>query len=45
MVDGVTLDDLAVGQRVELVIDTLFAEGDTDYTMWRWRPIDTAGEG
>ena len=19
-------------------------DGDTDYTMWRWRPIDTAGE-
>lgn len=40
VVDGVTVDDLTVGQRAELVIDTLFTEGDTAYTMWRWRPTD-----
>lgn len=54
VVDGVTVDDLAVGQRAELVIDTLFTEGNTTYTMWRWRPAgdvdvnvdaDADGEG
>ncbi len=39
VVDGVTVDDLAVGQRIELVVDTLFADGDDAYTMWRWRPV------
>lgn len=39
VVDGVTVDDLSVGRRAELVVDTLFEDDDTAYTMWRWRPI------
>lgn len=35
-VAGVSAADLSVGARVDLVIDTLFSEGDTDYTIWKW---------
>jgi uncharacterized protein len=37
----VTVDDLRVGDEVELVVDTLFSEGDTDYLVWKWRPVGT----
>ena len=39
VVAGVTVDDLAVGDEVELVIETLYSEDDTDYLIWKWRPL------
>jgi hypothetical protein len=39
VVGGVTVDDLKVGDEVELVVDTLYSEGDTDYLVWKWQPI------
>ncbi|WP_067690148.1 Zn-ribbon domain-containing OB-fold protein [Nocardia jejuensis] len=41
-VDGVTVEDLRVGNRVELVVDTLFSDDDHEYTMWKWRPVGVA---
>jgi uncharacterized protein len=38
VVGDVTVDDLTVGDEVELVVDTLYREGDTDYLVWKWRP-------
>ncbi len=38
VVGGVTVDDLSVGDEVELVVDTLYSEDDTDYLVWKWRP-------
>ena len=35
VVDGVTVDDLAVGQEVELTIGPLF----DDQVVWKWRPV------
>jgi uncharacterized OB-fold protein len=44
--DGYTLDDLAIGAPVELVVEPLYAEGDTTYTVWKWRPTqEPAQEG
>jgi uncharacterized OB-fold protein len=45
MIAEVSLDDMAVGMAVELVIDTLFVD-DTDdgpihKTVWKWRPATT----
>jgi uncharacterized OB-fold protein len=48
VVPGVTVDDLAVGDEVELVIDTLYAEDGQDFLVWKWRPLGVApvgGEG
>ena len=42
VVPGVSVDDLAVGQEVELTIGTLFTEDDTDYLVWKWQPVGAA---
>lgn len=44
VVAGVTVDDLKVGQRMELVIDVLFSDDDTDHLVWKWKPASTEGE-
>jgi uncharacterized protein len=44
VVGGVTVDDLTVGDEVELVVDTLYREDDTEYLVWKWRPVAAAGE-
>ena len=40
-----TVDDLKVGDEVELVVDTLYAEGDNDYLVWKWQPVSADREG
>jgi uncharacterized OB-fold protein len=42
---GVTVDDLKVGDEVELVIDTLYADEDSDYLVWKWQPVSAGQEG
>src|SRR5690606_10221490 len=42
VVAGVTVDDLNVGQEVELVVDVLFSDEDTDHLIWKWKPVDEA---
>ena len=39
---GVTVDDLTVGDEVELVVDTLYSEDGRDYLVWKWRPLGAA---
>ena len=41
----ITTDDLEVGMPMELVLDTLYTEDDTDYVVWKWQPTDTAASG
>jgi hypothetical protein len=41
-VPGVTVDDLTVGDEVELVIDTLYSEDGTDFLVWKWSPVGLA---
>lgn len=45
--DGYTVDDLAIGAPVELVVEPLYrdAETGTTYTTWKWKPVDVAGNG
>ncbi len=45
VVGGVTVDDLAVGDEVELVVDTLYSEDGTDYLVWKWRPLAARATG
>lgn len=41
---GVTVDDLAVGMEMELVIDTLFVDEDgVEQLVWKWKPAGWAG--
>ena len=44
VVAGVTVADLKVGQRMELVVDVLFSDEDTDHLVWKWKPVETEGE-
>jgi uncharacterized OB-fold protein len=41
---GYGADDLAVGQPVELVIETLFSDDEHDYLVWKWQPIPEAAQ-
>ena len=34
--------DLAVGQQVELIVDTLFSDDEHDYLVWKWQPVAEA---
>jgi len=36
---GTTVADLHVGQRVELVVESLFEDDDHDYTIWKWKVV------
>ena len=37
--DGVGVDALRAGLEVELVLDTLFADDQSEYVVWKWRPV------
>lgn len=39
VVAGVTVDDLRVGQEVELVVDTLFTDDEGTHTIHKWQPV------
>lgn len=36
--DGFGVDDLKVGDEVELVVETLYTDETGDRTTWRWKP-------
>ena len=39
VIPEVTVDDLAVGDEVELVLDVLYEDDDHEYLVWKWRPV------
>ncbi len=44
VVAGVGVDQLRIGQTVELVLDTLYEDDEHEYMVWKWRPSeDPAG--
>ena len=43
VVPGITVDELQVGQEVELTLGTLYTEDDTDYLVWKWQPVQQGG--
>ena len=45
VVAGVSVDDLHVGQQVELVVDVLFSDDDVDHLIWKWKPVSGTGTG
>jgi hypothetical protein len=38
MIGGIGVDDVHVGQEVELVLDTLYEDDEHQYLVWKWRP-------
>jgi len=41
--DGYGVNDVEVGQQVELVIETLYSDDEHDYQIYRWKPVPVAG--
>ena len=41
---GFGVEDLTVGDDVELVIETLYTDDSGERTIWRWRPVVELGE-
>jgi uncharacterized OB-fold protein len=39
VVPGVGVGSLAVGDDVELVLDTLYEDDDHEYLVWKWKPV------
>jgi uncharacterized OB-fold protein len=39
---GTGVDDVAVGDEVEVVVGTLFRDDHHDHQVWRWRPVGRA---
>ena len=39
VVPGVGVDDLSVGDEVELVLDTLYEDDENEYLVWKWKPV------
>lgn len=42
LVPGTSVDELAAGMEVELVIDTLYEDDDHEYLVWKWKPVNGA---
>ena len=36
---GASIDDLRVGQEVELVLETLYEDDENAYVVWKWQPV------
>ena len=39
LVLGTTVEDVSVGDEVELVLGTLYEDDDREVLMWQWRPV------
>ena len=37
---GVKSQDLSTGQKVELVVEPLYEQDGTQYTVWKWTPVE-----
>jgi uncharacterized OB-fold protein len=42
VVSGVAAAELAIGDEVELVLDTLYEDDEYEYVVWKWRPLVAA---
>jgi uncharacterized OB-fold protein len=41
--DGFGVDELKVGDEVELVVETLYTDDSGERTIWRWKPVTAGG--
>jgi uncharacterized OB-fold protein len=39
VVPGVSVDQLRIGDEVELVLGTLYEDDDHEYLVWKWQPL------
>jgi uncharacterized OB-fold protein len=39
MIEGVSVEQLKVGQNVELVLETLYEDETNNKVIWKWKPV------
>ena len=39
VVEGVKVADLKIGEEMELVLDTLLEDAETETIVWKWKPV------
>ena len=39
LASGVKIEDVEVGQEVELVVETLFEDDEAEHMVWKWKPL------
>ena len=39
VVDGVNVSDLKAGMEMELVLDTLYEDDESEKITWKWKPV------
>jgi len=42
VVEGVKVADLKIGEEMELVLDTLLEDAETETIVWKWKPVGRA---
>ena len=42
VVEGVSVDDLKVGQTMQLTVGTLYEDDENEFLTWRWQPTQEA---
>jgi hypothetical protein len=40
MAKGIGVEHLRVGMRVELILETLYADTQSEKVIWKWQPAD-----
>ncbi len=43
VVEGVKVADLKIGQEMELTLDTLLEDDETQTIVWKWKPVSAGG--
>jgi uncharacterized OB-fold protein len=43
VVEGVKVADLRIGQEMELALDTLLEDDETETIVWKWKPVTAGG--
>jgi len=42
LVKGVGVDDVSIGDEVELAIETLYEDEESEYLVWKWKPVNSS---
>jgi uncharacterized protein len=42
VVPGVGVEELSIGDEVEIALDTLYEDDENEYLVWKWRPVSAA---
>ena len=45
MVKGVSVEDVKIGDEVELALETLYEDDDSQYMVWKWKPVTESAGG